>query len=146
MANATIHPRGSPPGPFGPGQASDYDPPPSLPLQIFLFCAFLFTVAAYVSGQRSERSAEQTATHLRDVKLDRLAVDKAKYLAYVKLGFRAEEQAHFDAAVSNFQNAVLLQNTAEAHKNLGNALLLQSRTNEALKEFQAALALDPKLK
>jgi len=146
MANATFHPRESSPGPSGPGEAWDYNPPPSLPLQIFLFCAFLVTVAAYIAGQRSDHATEQTAARVRDARLDRQAVDNAKYLAYVKLGFRAEEQKHFDSAVSNFQGAVLLQNTVEAHTNLGNALLLQSRTNEALKEFQAALALDPKLK
>jgi tetratricopeptide (TPR) repeat protein len=146
MPNATIHPRGSSPGPSGSGEAWDYNPPPSLPLQIFLFCAFLVTVAAYIAGQRSDSAAEQTAARVRDARLDRQAVDKAKYLAYVKLGFRAEEQKNFSAAVSNFQGAVLLQNTVEARTNLGNALLLQSRTNEALKEFQAAQALDPKLK
>jgi tetratricopeptide (TPR) repeat protein len=145
MANATINPRGSPPGQFGPREASDHNPPPSLPLQVFLFCAFLITVAAYVAGQRSEHSAEQLAARVRDDKLHRQTVDKAKYLAWVKLGFEAEQQKRFDAAVSNFQSAALLQNTGEAHYNLGNALLLQSRTNEALKEFQAARTLDPKL-
>ena len=73
-------------------------------------------------------------------------VAKGKYLAYVKLGLQAQEQKRLPEAVSNFQNAVNLQNTGEAHLYLGNALLLQSRTNEALKEFQAAAALDPKLK
>ena len=146
MANATKNPRAVSAGQAGSGEALDYNPPPSLPLQIFLFCAFLLTVAAYVAGQRSESLAEHSTAVARDAKLDRLAVEKAKYLAYVKLGFRAEEQKNFDAAVTNFQNAVRLQNTGEAHYNLGNALLLQSNTNEALKEFQAALALDPKLK
>jgi tetratricopeptide (TPR) repeat protein len=115
-------------------------------LQIFLFCAFLITVAAYVAGQRSDIETEQTVTRARDQKLDRLIVNKGKYLAYVKLGFQAENQQRFADAISNFQCAALLQNTAEAHFNLGNALLMQSRTNEALKEFQAALALDPRLK
>jgi tetratricopeptide (TPR) repeat protein len=88
------------------------------------------------------------ADRTRSEKLHRQIVDKNRYLGYVKLGFQAEEQKNFPSAVSNFQNAVLLQNTGEAHYNLGNALLLLSppRTDEALKEFQAALALDPKLK
>jgi len=146
MANAIHHPAGVPPGRSGAADASDYEPPPSLPLEIFLFCAFLITVAAYVAGQRSDLAAERLATRARDDTLHRLIVDKSKYLGYVKLGFQAEEQNNFPLAVSNFQNAVLLQNTGEAHYNLGNALLLLSRTNDALKEFQAALALDPKLK
>ena len=146
MANATPHPGKTAPGQSGPGETSDYDPPPSLPLQIFLFCAFLLTVAAYVAGQRAESSAEQSAARARDMKLDRQMVAKGKYLAYLKLGLQAEEQKHFAEAVSNFQSAALLENIGEAHYNLGNALLLLSRTNEAVKEFQAALALDPKLK
>ena len=144
MANATIHP--GPPGQSGSSEAADYEPPPSLPLQVFLFCAFLITVAAYLAGQTADHAAERTAARARDARLDRLAVDKAKYLAYVKLGFQAEQQKHFAEAVSNFQGAVLLRSTVEAHTNLGNALLLQSRTNDALKEFQAAQALDPGLK
>jgi len=146
MANATNFPGGVPPAPSAPADASDYDPPPSLPLEIFLFCAFLLTVAAYVAGQRSDFAAEQSQERARGDRLHRLIVDKNKYLGYVKLGFQAEAQKNFPLAVSNFQNAVLLQDTGEAHYNLGNALMLLSRTNEALKEFQAALALDPKLK
>jgi tetratricopeptide (TPR) repeat protein len=146
MAKATNYSGVVPHGQFGPGKASDREPPPSLPLQIFLFCAFLTTVGAYVAGQRSDHAAEQTVALARESKLDRLAVEKTKYLTYVKLGFQAEEQKKFAEAVSNFQSALLLQNTGEAHHNLGNALLLESRTNEALKEFQAALALDSKLK
>lgn len=148
MANATNFPGGAAPAQSDSGEPSDYDPPPSLPLEIFLFCAFLITVAAYVAGQRSDLAAERLADRTRSEKLHRQIVDKNRYLGYVKLGFQAEEQKNFLSAVSNFQNAVLLQNTGEAHYNLGNALLLLSppRTDEALKEFQAALALDPKLK
>jgi tetratricopeptide (TPR) repeat protein len=144
MANATMHP--GPPGQSGSKEAVDYEPPPSLPLQVFLFCAFLITVAAYLAGQTADHAAERAAARGRDARLDRLAVDQAKYLAYVKLGFQAEQQKHYAEAVSNFQSAVLLQSTVEARTNLGNALLLQSRTNDALKEFQAAQALDPRLK
>jgi len=146
MANATNQPAKVPPGRSAAGDTTDYDPPPSLPLEIFLFCAFLVTVAAYLAGQRSDQAAEQLAARFRNEKLDRQVVDKSKYLSYAKLGFRAQEQKDFAGAVSNFQCAVRLQNTGEAHYNLGNALLLLSRTNDALKEFQAALALDPKLK
>jgi tetratricopeptide (TPR) repeat protein len=146
MANATNKTGGTPARRSGPEEETDYNPPPSLPLQMFLFCAFLVTVAAYVVGQRSDSASEKLAATLREEKLDRQVVDRNKYLAYVKLGFRAEEQKDFAGAVSNFQNAVLLENICEAHYNLGNALLLLSRTNDALKEFQAALALDPKLK
>jgi len=121
-------------------ETSEYNPPPSLPLQIFLFCAFLVTVCAYVAGERSDRVSEQVAAKARDAKLDR----NSKYLAFTRHGFQAEEQMHFGAAVSNFQCAVLLQDSVQARTNLGNALLLDSRTNEALKEFQAALALTPR--
>ncbi len=146
MADAINHPGGVPSGPSAPADSSDYDPPPSLPLEIFLFCAFLITVAAYVVGQRSDFAAEQLATRASSEKLHRQIVNKNLYLGYVKLGFQAEEQKNFPLAVSNFQSAVLLQNTGEAHYNLANALLLLSRPDQALKEFQAALALDPKLK
>jgi tetratricopeptide (TPR) repeat protein len=146
MANATNNTGVVPHGQFGRGEASDYEPPPSLPLQIFLFCAFLVTVAAYIAGQRSELSAEQSAVRARDAMLDRQTVAQGKYRAYVKLGLDAEKQKNFAGAVSNFQSAALQQNTGEAHYHLGEVLLLQSRTNEALKEFQTALALDPKLK
>ena len=71
---------------------------------MFLFCAFLVTVAAYVVGQRSDSASEKLAATLREEKLDRQGVDRNKYLAYVKLGFRAEEQKDFAGAVSNFQN------------------------------------------
>ena len=146
MANVTNNTGVVPHGQFGRGEASDYEPPPSLLLQIFLFCAFLVTVAAYIAGQRSELSAEQSAARARDALLDRQTVAKGKYRAYVKLGFDAKKQKNFAGAVSNFQNALLLQNTGEAHYYLSDALLLESRTNEALKELQTALALDPKLK
>jgi tetratricopeptide (TPR) repeat protein len=146
MANATNRPAILTPGQSGPGGARDYEPPPSLPLQIFLFCAFLLTVAAYVCGQRSDAATEHTIALARDAKLDRQTVDRGKYLAYTKLGFQEEEHKNFAAAISNFQNAVLLQNTFEAHTNLGYALLLDSRTNDALKEFQAALTLNPRFK
>jgi tetratricopeptide (TPR) repeat protein len=143
MANAANNPGALPPGQSGPEDS--YNPPPSRPLQIFLFCAFLVTVAAYVAGHRADLASEQLAARLRDAKLDRAAVDNGRYRAYIKLGSQAEARQDFGAAVSNYQSALLLQNTGEAHYDLGNALLHQSRTNEALKEFQAALALDPKL-
>jgi tetratricopeptide (TPR) repeat protein len=146
MTSATNIPGAVPPGKSNLEETPDFNPPPSLPLQIFLFCAFLITVAAYVAGQRSQSSAEQAAARARDDQSQRLAVNKNKYLICTKLGFQAEEQKRYAAAVDNFRNAVLLQNTGEAHYNLANALLLQSQTNEALKEFQAALALDPKMK
>ncbi|HXR08689.1 MAG TPA: tetratricopeptide repeat protein [Candidatus Acidoferrum sp.] len=146
MANATNNTGVVPHGQFGRGEASDYEPPPSLLLQIFLFCAFLVTVAAYVAGQRAELSAEQSAVRARNVMLNRQTVAQGKYRAYVKLGLDAKKQKDFAGAVSNFQNAVLQQNTGVAHYYLGEALRLDSRTNEALKEFQTALALDPKLK
>jgi tetratricopeptide (TPR) repeat protein len=146
MANAINNPGVVPPGKSNLEETPDFNPPPSLPLQIFLFCAFLITVAAYVAGQRSQSSAEQAASRARDDQSQRLAVNKNKYLIYAKLGFQAEEQKRYAAAIANFRSALLLQNTGEAHYNLANALLLQSQTNEALQEFKAALALDPKLK
>jgi tetratricopeptide (TPR) repeat protein len=131
-----------------PGQAgaADYDPPPSRPLQYFLFCAFVITALAYISGQRSDSTSEEISNRMRDAKLDRLVVERGKYLAYTKLGFQAVEQKRYEIAVSNFQNAILQQNTGEAHYNLGNALLLSSKTNEAIKEFQTAMNLDPKIR
>jgi tetratricopeptide (TPR) repeat protein len=146
MANATNKPGGAPAGKAGPEEGMDYNPPRSLPLQIFLFCAFLVTLAAYVVGQRSDSASEKLAATVRADQQDREVVDRNKYLGYTKLGFQAEERKDYAAAVSNFQSAALLENIGEAHYNLGNALLLLSRTNEAVKEFQAALALDPKLK
>jgi tetratricopeptide (TPR) repeat protein len=145
MANASVHSPGKPPGQSGSGEDLDFTPPPSQPLRIFLFCAFLVTVAAYIAGQWSDRASEQTAASAREDKLHRQIAD-SNYLVCVKLGFQAQDQKRFDAAVSNFQSAALLRDIGEAHYNLANALLLQSRTNEALKEFQAAQALDPKLK
>jgi tetratricopeptide (TPR) repeat protein len=146
MANATKKTGGAPAGRTRPEEGMDYNPPPSLPLQIFLLCAFLVTVAAYVAGQRSDSASEKLAATVRADQQDRAVVARSKYLGYTKLGFQAEERKDYAVAVSNFQSAVLLENIGEAHYNLGNALLLFSRTNEALKEFQAALALDPKLK
>jgi tetratricopeptide (TPR) repeat protein len=134
------------PGRPGPAGAAEYDPPPSRPLQIFLFCAFLLTALAYIAGQRSDNTSEEISNRMRDAKLDRLVVQRGKYLSYTKLGFQAIEQKRFDLAVSNFQNAALQQNTGEAHYNLGNALLAASKTNEAIKEFQMAMSLDPKLR
>jgi tetratricopeptide (TPR) repeat protein len=142
MSNAANNTGALSPGKTIAAETLEYNPPPSLLLQIFLFCAFLVTVGAYVAGERSDRVAEQVVAKVRDVKLDR----KSKFLAYTRHGFQAEEQKHFDTAVSNFQCAVLLQDSVEAHTNLGNALLLDSRTNEALREFQAALALTPRPK
>ena len=115
MANATHRPAMLTPGQSGRGGAQDCEPPPSLLLQIFLFCAFLITVAAYVCGQRSDAATEHVIALVRDAKLDRQTVDKGKYLAFTKLGFQAEEDKNFAAAVSNFQSAVFLQDTAEAH-------------------------------
>lgn len=131
-----------------PGQtgAAEYDPPPSRPLQYFLFCAFVLTALAYIAGQRSDSTAEDINNRMRDAKLDRLVVEKARYLAYTKLGFQAVEQKQFELAVSNFQSAILQQNTGEAHYNLGNALLMISKTNDAIKEFQTAMTLDPKIR
>ena len=146
MANASNKTAGVPPARSAASDGAEYDPPRSLPLEIFLFCAFLVTVAAYIAGQRSDVASEQLASRLREAKLHRQFVDRSKYLSYTKLGFRAEDKKDYAAAVTNFQNAALLQNTGEAHYNLGNALLLASRTNEALKEFQAALTLEPRLK
>ena len=146
MASSVNNPGTVSPGLSGQAGAAEYDPPPSRLLQIFLFCAFLLTAGAYIVGQRSDFTTEDTVNRMRDAKLNRLEVDKHKFLAYTKLGYQALEQNHFDVAVSNFQSAVLLQNTGEAHRNLGNALLGQAKTNEALKEFQIALSLDPKLK
>jgi len=131
--------------PAQPG-AAEYDPPPSRPLQYFLFCAFVITALAYISGQRSDSTSEEISNRMRDAKLDRLVVERGKYLAYTKLGFQAVEQKRYEIAVSNFQNAILQQNTGEAHYNLGNALLLSSKTNEAIKEFQSAMNLDPKIR
>jgi tetratricopeptide (TPR) repeat protein len=146
MANANNKTSGAPARRDGLEEETAYNPPPSLPLQIFLFCAFLVTVAAYVAGQRSDKASEQLAASLREEKQHRQVVDRIKYQDCVKLGFQAEEKKDYAGAVSNFQSAALLENIGEAHYNLGNALLLLSRTNDALKEFQAALGLNPKLK
>jgi tetratricopeptide (TPR) repeat protein len=140
MSNAANNPGASFPGKSVAAETSEYNPPPSLPLQIFLFCAFLVTVCAYIAGERSDRVSEEVVAKARDVKLDR----NSKYLAFTRHGFQAEEQKRYAEAVSNFQCAVVLQDTVEAHTNLGTALLLDTRTNEALKEFQTALALTPR--
>jgi tetratricopeptide (TPR) repeat protein len=146
MATSSNSPEAVPSGKSGATKNSDIDPPRSLPLEIFLFCAFLITVAAYVVSQRTEDMGKDEAGRRQNERLHRLLQEKTKSLAYAKIGFQEEYQKHFDLAVSNFQNALVIQNTAEGHYNLGNALLLQSRRAEALDQFKAAVALDPKLR
>jgi tetratricopeptide (TPR) repeat protein len=143
MANRSNTSGAVPPGKAGTGEL---DPPPSLPLQIFLFCAFLVTVAAYVVSQRSQPSDTETAARAQNDRLHRLIMEKTKYDAFTRNGFQAEYQKHFDEAVSDFQNAIGIQDTGEARYNLANALLLQSKTNEAFAQFQIALGLNPKLR
>lgn len=146
MASASNIPGAVSPGDPGAAGAAEYNPPPSRPLQIFLFCAFLITVAAYVAGQRSDISAEETANRARNSQLYRAEKVRNEYLADTKRGFQAEDQKQFATAVSNFQSAALLQNIGEAHYNLGHALFLQSRSSDAVKEFQMAVGLDPRLR
>ena len=143
MANRSNTAGADPPGKAGTGE---FDPPPSLPLQIFLFCAFLVTVAAYVVSQRSQPPEMETALQAQNDRLHRLVMERTKYDAFTRIGFQAEEQRHFEEAVSDFQNALSIQNTGEARYNLGNALLLEGKTNEALAQFQIALGLTPKLR
>ena len=104
-------------------------------------------MGAYVIGQRSENlGQDDRGARRKNEMLHRLIGEKTKSQAYTKLGFQAEYQKHFDVAVSNFQNALIVQNTADGHYNLGNALLQQSKQPAAVEQFKAALALDPKLR
>lgn len=146
MATSSNSPGADPYGKAGTAKSSDVDPPPSLPLQIFLFCAFLVTVAAYVVGQRENPSGQDDVARRKNETLHRLIAEKTKSQGYTKVGFQEEYQKHYDLAVSNFQNALIVLNTADGHYNLGNALLLQSRRPAAFEHFKAALALDPKLR
>jgi tetratricopeptide (TPR) repeat protein len=146
MANSSNSPGAVPPGKAGAVKNTDIDPPPSLPLQIFLFCAFLLTVAAYLVGQRTDSATEGEVARRKNETLHRLIEEKSKSMAYTSRGFQEEYQKHYDLAASNFQDALVIQNSAEGHYNLGNALLLQGKRAEALAQFKAALALDPKLR
>ena len=168
MATSSNSPEAVPPRTTGAAMGSDIDPPPSLPLRIFLICAFLITVAAYLAGRRSEATGQDEAGRIQNMKVRRLYENRQKYLAYTKAGFQEENEKHGDLGVSSFRKALVIQNTAEGHYNLGGALLQlstfkqemgddqfaaqrgaalqQSYRADALKEFQAAVALDPKLR
>jgi tetratricopeptide (TPR) repeat protein len=146
MATSSNSPRAVPSGKPGGPKASETDPPPSLLLRIFLICAFVITVGAYVAGQRSEAAGQDDAGRRQNEKLHRLLQERSKYQTYTKTGFQEENQRHYDLAVSNFHNALIIQDTAEGHYNLGGALLQQSRRAEAMEQFKAALERDPKLR
>jgi tetratricopeptide (TPR) repeat protein len=153
MAKMFNIPSSNSPSGAGTARLSAQDPPPSLPLQIFLFCAFLVTVAAYVVSQRSQPTDLQGQAQLHNEKLHQMFRETTQYQNYTKLGFWAQSQSHYSEAVSNFHNATLMQDVmsqhkAEAHYNLANALLLESPTNAspAFREYQAALHLDPTLR
>lgn len=63
------------------------------------------------------------------------------------MGLILLEQKEYDAAIGNFQRAILAApNTAQLHHNLGLSLHKQGRLEEAIESYQRALALDAEYK
>jgi tetratricopeptide (TPR) repeat protein len=146
MATLSHNPRGVPYGKSGAAESFEIEPPPSLLLRIFLLLAFLVTAAAFVVGQREDASGQDDVVLRKNESLHRMLAEKTKSQEYARIGFQEENLKHYDLAISNFQNALIVLNSADGHYNLANALLLQGKLTVAYEHFKTALALDPKLR
>ncbi len=63
---------------------------------------------------------------------------------YCNAGNAALQKRDFETAIANYHQALAIRPTdPETHSNLGTAFLLQGKLAEAMKEFEATLALNP---
>ena len=73
-----------------------------------------------------------------------LAVTDDNYVAHNNLGGTLNDQSQTNAAIAQFQEALLINpNCAEAHINLGLVLTEKNQTDAAIGEFQKAIRLKP---
>jgi tetratricopeptide (TPR) repeat protein len=117
---------------------------PSKPLQIFLLVALVISGAAYVVGQFTEFTTDDTLAKRPD-KLRRLVAEQSQFLTNTDLGRQAEAKKRYDEAILDYRRALLGQNNAEGHLNLGNVLLKQGNPDMAFSQFTEAIRLNPGL-
>ena len=72
-----------------------------------------------------------------------LTIDPRSYSALSNLGFLFAQTGDVDGAIGFLERAKQVRPSAEACNNLGNAFLMAGRKAEALREYRAALAIDP---
>ena len=72
-----------------------------------------------------------------------LKIDPRSYSTLSNMGFLLAQTGDLEGAIGFLERARDAMPSAEAHNNLGSALLLAGRKAAALREYRAALAIDP---